>query len=397
MKLRTTFRPLYFFPAAGSLAAALSLVVAGCGTDVLIGIQGTIDHHPGSSSSGGARGTGGTGVTGTGSGGSFSGAGGAMAASGGAMGSGSCSTISTMVGQVNPCGRTTGVAYSPDGLLLASVTETAAPYLHLWRLSDGALVSEPTTNDGSGSAYGVAFSPNGKIVATSGHAAMPDTSATNTVHLWDVATGTLLKTLPTTCGVYSSGIDFSHDGTRLVTAGAAGNIEVWSIPGGTRLLSIPIGGTAYTAHFSPDDMRLVTANYVLATVWNATTGAKVFEIPGLEDEMNETAFSPDGQMILTTADNGAVKVLDAAGTLLQTLTFKPATSPYFSHAVWIDATRFVVDDWSGAVKEFTSDASGTFVQSRAWAEGWQTLGMAVSPDRSTLVVGGDAGFVFLTP
>jgi WD40 repeat protein len=298
------------------------------------------------------------------------------------------------------------VAYSPDGRLLASVTENT-PYLHIWRLSDGALLSEPTTNDGSvenGGAYGVAFSPDGTIIATSGNTprfiaadGTSQTLSTNTVNLWDAATGALLETLPTTCGSYAAGLGFSHDGTRLVTGGMMGNIEVWSIPAGTRLLSIPFNGSVYTAHFSPDDSRLITASYLTGTVWNAATGAKIFDITGLENEMNEAAFSPDGQMILATADNGKLKVLDAAGTVLQTLTFKPATTPYFSHALWIDAARFVVDDWSGAVEEWTADGTGSFVQSHTWNENAQTLGMAISPDRTTLVVGGNAGFVFLSP
>jgi len=294
------------------------------------------------------------------------------------------------------------VAYSPDGRLLASVTEKT-PYLHIWRLSDGVLLSEPAVNDGSvtnGGAYGVAFSPDGTIVATSGNAPQAPSSSTassKTVSLWDVATGALLKMLPTSCGSYASGLGFSHDGTRLVTAGAMGNIEVWSIPAGTRLLTIPFNGSVYTAHFSPDDSQLITASYLIGTVWNAATGAKIFDIPGLENEMNEAAFSPDGQLIVATADNGKVKVLDAAGNLLQTLTFKAATAPYFSHAIWIDSARFVVDDWSGAVEEWAADGPAPFVQSKAWNENMQTLGMAISPDRATLVVGGSTGFVFLSP
>jgi len=380
------------------LAAVTGLALAGCESDVLIGIEGTINRHPG----GIGDGSGGSGGVSGGTGGAAPGNGG----SGGSATAQGCHTISTTPGQPNYCGRTTGLAYSPDGQLLASVTENL-PYLHIWRLSDGLLLSEPSPDDGSvavGGAYGVAFSPDGTIIATSGNAprihnanGTTTTLSTNTVNLWDAATGALLKTLPTSCGTYASGIDFSHDGTRLVTAGMMGNIEVWSLPAGTRTLSIPFNGSVYTAHFSPDDSRLITAAGLVGTVWNAATGAKIFDIPGLEDEMNEAAFSPDGQRIVATADNGKVKVLDAAGTLLQTLTFKPATTPYFSHAVWIDSARFVIDDWSGAVKEWTADGSGTFVPSRAWAENMQTLGMAVSPDRTTLVVSGSNGFVFLSP
>ena len=389
------------------LTAASSMMGAACGRDVLVGIE-TINRHPAgtggaSEGSGGAASTGGAGGGVAASGGVSGGTGGAWAGSGGSsVAPVSCPTISTTIGQMNPCGRTSGVAYSPDGRLLATATEitggsSALPYLHIWRLSDGALLSEPTPNDGSfhdDGALSVAFSPDGNIIATAGYPPR-STPRSNTVNLWNTATGALLKTLPTSCGEFAAAIGFSHDGTRLVTGGEIGNIEVWSIPDGALLLSIPFNNSIYTAHFSPDDSRLITASLSIGTVWDAGTGSKIFDIPGLEGEMNEAAYSPDGKMILTTADNGNVKVLDAAGTLLQTLTFNP--SPYYSHAVWIDAARFVVDDWAGAVKEWKADSAGTFVQSRTWSENTQTLGMAVSPDRTTLVVGGDAGFVFLSP
>jgi len=390
------------------LAAAVSLTVAACGRDVLIGIV-TVDRHPAGSGgtsdgSGGAPGSGGTGVV-IASGGTFGGSGGAWGGSGGSLGSApSCSTISTTIGQLNACGRTFGVAYSPDGQFLATATEHLAngaptPFLHVWRLSDGALVREPSPDPAlvyDSGAINVAFSPDGTIIATAGYASRA-TPFSNTVNLWDAATGALLKTLPTNCGQYAAGLGFSHDGTRLVTGGERGGIEIWSIPGGTRLLSIPFNNTVYTAHFSPDDTRLITASLSIGTVWDAGTGAKIFDITGLEGEMNAAVFSPNGQLIVSTADEGKVKVLDAAGTLLQTLTFKPATLPYFSNAVWIDDARFVIDDWSGAVQEWAADGSGMFGQSHVWSENMQTLGMAVSPDRSTVVVGGSAGFVFLTP
>lgn len=387
------------------VAAASALVVAACGRDVLIGIA-TVDRNPAGSggTSGGAWSSGGTGVVVTASGGTLGGSGGVWGGSGGIIGTGACPTISTTIGQLNACGRTPGVAYSPDGRFLATATEhvpngAATPFLHIWRLSDGALVREPSPDSSlvyDSGALNVAFSPDGTIVATAGY---PPRAApfSNTVNLWDTATGALLRTLPTNCGQYAAGLGFSHDGTRLVTAGERGGIEIWSIPGGTRLLSIPFNNTVYTAHFSPDDTRLITASLMIGTVWNAQTGAKIFDIPGLEGEMNAAVFSPNGQTIVSTADEGKVKVLDAAGTLLQTLTFKPATLPYFSSAVWIDDARFVIDDWSGAVQEWAADGSGAFVQSHVWSENTQTMGMAVSPDRTTFVVGGDAGFVFLTP
>ena len=81
-----------------------------------------------------------------------------------------CSTISTAVNQVNPCGHASGVAYSLDGTLLATGnmdSQTAA--VHMWRLSDGAAACRRSTASRS-ITYDVAFSPDGQTLAAVGFA-----------------------------------------------------------------------------------------------------------------------------------------------------------------------------------------------------------------------------------
>src|SRR5262245_5675974 len=111
---------------------ALSGWTSGCNVDFIIDVIGRNDHHPGRNT-GGTTGGGAGGVTGTGG----------MTAIG-SRGSTTppmtCASLSTVVGQANRCGRIYGVAYSPDGQLLAAARQGESPNVHVWRLSDGALV-----------------------------------------------------------------------------------------------------------------------------------------------------------------------------------------------------------------------------------------------------------------
>jgi len=389
---------------------------AGCGRDTLIGVE-PVDPGPrtgsggaipigsgGATSSGGVVGSGGS----PGGGGAF----GCTPVSGGATDSGdstaSCTAISTVPGQVNHCGHTAAAAYSPDGTMLATVTETASSQLHVWRLTDGHLLYEQTvTNNGSG-AYGVTFSPDGKLIATAGNNPVTVTNGvmsqteTDTVVILDAATGTRVATLPTGESVYSTSVLFSADGTRLVTAGAANVIETWNVADWTRVQTIPYPQyTLYALHFSPDGQRLLASSAGTDTIFNVADGSTVAAISGLVFEMNEASYSPNGQLIFAIGGPGKLQILDANATPLQQMTFSTgATSPYIGHGMWIGNDHVVADDWSGTVEEWSKDPAqpqGPFTLTQTWCMPGQALGMAMAPDGRSFVVTGSFGFEVLTP
>ena len=113
------------------------------------------------------------------------------------------------------CGRVTGLAFSPDGQMLASCS---GGEVHLRDISTGTLRKSLTNSIIS---LSLAFSPDGRTLAT---------GSLNELHLWDVSTGTLHKTLIGHTKIlksYPLSIVFSPDGRMLATGSGDGTVILW--------------------------------------------------------------------------------------------------------------------------------------------------------------------------
>ena len=89
----------------------------------------------------------------------------------------------------------------------------------------------------------VKYSPNGSFIASG--------SEDNTVKLWDVTTGKVVRTLVAHRG-YITALDFSASGDMLVTAAKDNTIRIWDVRKGTEVRSLP-GHSFYASAvvFSP--------------------------------------------------------------------------------------------------------------------------------------------------
>jgi WD40 repeat protein/transcriptional regulator with XRE-family HTH domain len=215
------------------------------------------------------------------------------------------------------------VAFSPDGKLLATADSdgTVRLFNPATRQSVGAPIHATTGRSIAqflkttfpGGVLAVAFSPTGKLLATA--------DGNNTVRLFNPATGRPVGTPLRASARYGVlAVAFSPDGKLLASAGADGTVRLWNPatgrPVGTRLrASAPFPVIAVA--FSPDGKLLASADFEgVVRLWNPATGQPVGKPiragTGSNPELLGVAFSPDGKLLASAGNDGTVRLWNPA-------------------------------------------------------------------------------------
>jgi WD40 repeat protein len=181
------------------------------------------------------------------------------------------------------------VAWSSDGRLLAVASSVG---VHLY---DAQTLEQVRYWESSDWVVSVAFSPDSTAVAGASY-------YRNDIRLWDVNSGEEMEgfSAPNFYGGYD--ITFSPDGTMLAGASALGRLILWDVA--TKAYEqTTLGEDLLTSlAFSPDS-TLLAAGSLDGTVhlWNLTTG-QIVDVPaGHGGDAIQTAFSPDGALLLSCA------------------------------------------------------------------------------------------------
>ncbi|OBT85890.1 hypothetical protein VE02_04492 [Pseudogymnoascus sp. 03VT05] len=96
-------------------------------------------------------------------------------------------------------------------------------------------------------------------------------------------------------------VDFSHDGTRLVSCGAEGKALIWDMQSLQVVHTLPdhTQGVCF-ASWSPDDKMVITCSKDrYARLWDTETGQLLRTISRFEEPVSSCAWAPDGKSFIT--------------------------------------------------------------------------------------------------
>lgn len=276
-----------------------------------------------------------------------------------------------------------GAQLSPDGTRLATAgtmltSNESGTDVAIWDARTGRQLIAFRAHETK--IWDLEFSPDGSRLVTA--------SGDQTAKVWDAMTGDRLSLLNHEDAIYSA--SFSPDGAQVATSGQAGVLRIWDAETGDLMKEIGDSGEALAGNkFSPDG-TLVAAGTIggAAMVWDVRTGDEFLTLEGHDLAVNSVSFSPDGQRLATASQDGTGKVWDLR-TGDELLTLEGQNGPVYHVQYSPDGTRMATGSEDATARVWDAETGKELLVLSGHRE---TVGnLSFSPDGTLLATGSDDG------
>ena len=267
--------------------------------------------------------------------------------------------------------------FTPQNELLA-IGLDANRNLKVWNLSNGKMVADLGSTETVSSA---AFSKDATLVAV---------AIASEVRIYSLTTGTLISTLADRLkDVYS--LQFSPDGTKLLSGNSEGNIIVSEVSTGQIVKRLNSGNNYYRAVFSPDGQKIASADQDgKIRIWDVASGIMQKTLFGHGGAVRFLCFSPNGQMLASAGDN-TVRLWDPRTS--QELK-QPIRSDYVQRFAFTpDGKRLITASYDGTVILWDPGAMEEVVTLRRGGQNAPPSSVSFSGDGLILAVSDEGGVV----
>jgi RNA polymerase sigma factor (sigma-70 family) len=299
----------------------------------------------------------------------------------------------------------TALAYSPDGLTLASASPDQT--VRLWDAATGKERHKLTGHKGA--VKTIAFVTDGKTLVSSGE--------DGTVRCWETATGREISSFVALTGRTVNSVALSPDGKTVATGGEStgdngGGKEarvliLWELATGKELHRFAHKDqTVHTVAFSPDGKLLASGDeYGGLYLWNVKTGEEVRTLKGHIYGVSCLAFSPDGETLVSGSHDYTVRLwevktgkelnkvttsedgVQALSTVVTDTKTKPRPNDGVHAVAFSPDGKTVAVEWpNGGTVRLLDPRTG---KERSTIQGhrWRVLSLAFSPDGKALATG----------
>lgn len=193
-----------------------------------------------------------------------------------------------------------GVAFSPDGKLLASAGK--GPVI-IWDTTTGKKLQSLGGHEGV--VGSVAFSPDGKILASGG---------ADAVILWNTATWEKVRELKGQSRSVNV-LVFGNDGKSLASGSGDRTIMIWDVTTGNRIRTLDSRSReVFAIDISPDGKGLASGgNFPSILFWDLTVDARPRVMRTLRSRTFAVRFAPKGNALFVAHHNGRMDLWDIGG------------------------------------------------------------------------------------